>query len=106
MSAYADSLFDTLIYRSLSRSPMQFPLREKIAGEIALSEQPGKTMRKWRAGGGSSETEPGHQKRVGPRAGREQGTGGPPPPRQKNDHTVRDPRTPRAPTEGERGSRH
>src|SRR5437764_14440908 len=27
---------------------MQFPLREKIAGEIALSEQPGKTMRKWR----------------------------------------------------------
>src|SRR2546428_1932804 len=27
---------------------MQFPLREKIAGEIALSDQPGKTMRKWR----------------------------------------------------------
>src|SRR5436853_191481 len=27
---------------------MQFPLREKIAGEIALSEQPGETMRKWR----------------------------------------------------------
>src|SRR2546425_7170027 len=29
---------------------MQFPLREKIAGEIALSDQPGKTMRKWRGG--------------------------------------------------------
>src|SRR2546426_7940911 len=29
---------------------MQFPLREKIAGEIALSDQPGKTMRKWREG--------------------------------------------------------
>src|SRR5213594_3969307 len=27
---------------------MEFPLREKIAGEIALSDQPGKTMRKWR----------------------------------------------------------
>jgi putative transcriptional regulator len=27
---------------------MEFPLREKIAGEIALSEAPGKTMRKWR----------------------------------------------------------
>src|SRR5256886_15144862 len=27
---------------------MEFPLREKIAGEIALCDQPGKTMRKWR----------------------------------------------------------
>ncbi len=27
---------------------MEFPLREKIAGEIVLSESPGKTMRKWR----------------------------------------------------------
>lgn len=27
---------------------MQVPLREKIAGEIALSDQPGRTMRKWR----------------------------------------------------------
>ncbi|HKZ88630.1 MAG TPA: helix-turn-helix domain-containing protein [Thermoplasmata archaeon] len=27
---------------------MEFPLREKIAGEIALSDAPGKTMRKWR----------------------------------------------------------
>jgi len=27
---------------------MELPLREKIAGEIVLSESPGKTMRKWR----------------------------------------------------------
>ncbi len=27
---------------------MELPLREKIAGEIVLSEAPGKTMRKWR----------------------------------------------------------
>ena len=33
--------------RLLARA-MEFPLREKIAGEIALSDQPGKTMRKWR----------------------------------------------------------
>src|SRR2546428_12259915 len=32
----------------MCRFPMEFPLREKIAGEIALSDQPGKTMRKWR----------------------------------------------------------
>src|SRR3989449_547765 len=39
----------TRLYRPqlLARS-MEFPLREKIAGEIALSDQPGKTMRKWR----------------------------------------------------------
>src|SRR2546428_489344 len=32
----------------MCRIPMEFPLREKIAGGIALSDQPGKTMRKWR----------------------------------------------------------
>src|SRR5439155_3009414 len=39
----------TRLYKTqlLARS-MEFPLREKIAGEIALSDQPGKTMRKWR----------------------------------------------------------
>src|SRR3989449_11733038 len=36
---------------------MQFPLREKIAGEIALSDQPGKTMRKWREGVGDSQNQ-------------------------------------------------
>src|SRR2546422_10938234 len=37
---------------------MQFPLREKIAGEIALSDQPGKTMRKWRGELRISQTHP------------------------------------------------
>src|SRR5437879_13919307 len=32
----------------MCRFTMVFPLVEKIAGEIALSDQPGKTMRKWR----------------------------------------------------------
>src|SRR3989304_457427 len=47
-STFVESFFDTLIYAPASRRRMEFPLREKIAGEIALSEQPGKTMRKWR----------------------------------------------------------
>src|SRR2546425_8436124 len=48
----------TRLYRPqlLARS-MEFPLREKIAGEIALSDQPGKTMRKWREGMRISQTE-------------------------------------------------
>src|SRR5437879_9697045 len=37
-----------LYIRQLVARSMEFPLREKIAGEIALSDQPGKTMRKWR----------------------------------------------------------
>src|SRR5574337_84156 len=32
----------------ISDGPMELPLREKIAGEIVLSESPGRTMRKWR----------------------------------------------------------
>src|SRR5207247_3878351 len=60
---------------------MQFPLREKIAGEIALSEQPGKTMRKWRGGLGITQTDPAHHMRVSPgvisddRGGRRSATG-------------------------------
>ena len=45
---------------------MQFPLREKIAGEIALSEQPGKTMRKWREELRISQTDLAHQMDVSP----------------------------------------
>src|SRR5437870_13303038 len=45
---------------------MQFPLREKIAGEIALSEQPGKTMRKWREELRISQTDLAHRMRVSP----------------------------------------
>src|SRR2546425_5617409 len=47
---------------------MQFPLREKIAGEIALSDQPGKTMRKWREGMRVSQTQPATHLRVLPPA--------------------------------------
>src|SRR5437879_8490011 len=53
------------IARFLAR-PMQFPLREKIAGEIALSEQPGKTMRKWREELRISQTDLAHHMRVSP----------------------------------------
>jgi len=45
---------------------MEFPLREKIAGEIALSEQPGKTMRKWREELRISQTDLAHHMRVSP----------------------------------------
>jgi putative transcriptional regulator len=45
---------------------MQFPLREKIAGEIALSEQPGKTMRKWREELHISQTNLAQHMRVSP----------------------------------------
>jgi len=45
---------------------MQFPLREKIAGEIALSEQPGKTMRKWREELRITQTDLAHHMRVSP----------------------------------------
>src|SRR5437899_10347027 len=45
---------------------MQFPLREKIAGEIALSDQPGKTMRKWREELRISQTELATHMRVSP----------------------------------------
>src|SRR2546428_10260645 len=45
---------------------MQFPLREKIAGEIALSDQPGKTMRKWREELHISQTDLANHMRVSP----------------------------------------
>jgi putative transcriptional regulator len=45
---------------------MQFPLREKIAGEIALSDQPGKTMRKWREELHISQTDLASHMRVSP----------------------------------------
>src|SRR5437773_5311927 len=45
---------------------MQFPLREKIGGEIALSEQPGKTMRKWREELRITQTDLAHHMRVSP----------------------------------------
>src|SRR5437762_14342037 len=46
--------------------PMQIPLREKIAGEITLSEQPGKTMRKWREELRISQTDLAHHMRASP----------------------------------------
>ncbi len=45
---------------------MEFQLREKIAGEIALSDQPGKTMRKWREELRISQTDLARHMRVSP----------------------------------------
>jgi putative transcriptional regulator len=45
---------------------MDHPLREKIAGEIVLSESPGKTMRKWREELRISQTELARHMRVSP----------------------------------------
>jgi len=45
---------------------MEFPLREKIAGEIALSDAPGKTMRKWREELKISQTDLAKHMRVSP----------------------------------------
>ncbi|OGS48037.1 MAG: XRE family transcriptional regulator [Euryarchaeota archaeon RBG_16_68_13] len=45
---------------------MEFRLREKIAGEIALSDSPGKTMRKWREELRISQTELAKHMRVSP----------------------------------------
>jgi putative transcriptional regulator len=45
---------------------MDFPLREKIAGEIALSDAPGKTMRKWREELKISQTDLARHMRVSP----------------------------------------
>src|SRR3989441_2634327 len=57
----------TRLYRPqlLARS-MEFPVREKIAGEIALSDQPGKTMRKWREGLRNLQTAPAQHLGVSP----------------------------------------
>ncbi len=45
---------------------MESPLREKIAGEIVLSEAPGKTMRKWREELHISQTDLARHMRVSP----------------------------------------
>ncbi len=45
---------------------MDHPFREKIAGEIVLSESPGKTMRKWREELRISQTELARHMRVSP----------------------------------------
>jgi len=45
---------------------MELPLREKIAGEIVLSEAPGRTMRKWREELRISQTELARHMRVSP----------------------------------------
>ncbi len=45
---------------------MDLPLREKIAGEIVLSESPGKTMRKWREELRISQTDLARHMRVSP----------------------------------------
>jgi putative transcriptional regulator len=45
---------------------MELPLREKIAGEIVLSEAPGKTMRKWREELRISQTELARHMKVSP----------------------------------------
>ncbi len=60
---------------------MELPLREKIAGEIVLSESPGKTMRKWREELHISQTDLARHMRVSPsvisdyEAGRRQSPG-------------------------------
>jgi len=51
--------------RFLGRA-VDFPLREKIAGEIALSDAPGKTMRKWREELKISQTDLAKHMRVSP----------------------------------------
>src|SRR2546430_10633460 len=68
---------------------MQFPLREKIAGEIALSEQPGKTMRKWREGLRVSQTDLAHHMRVSPGVISDYEAGGRPAPRNKENYPPR-----------------
>ena len=45
---------------------MDLPLREKIAGDIVLSDSPGKTMRKWRAELRISQTELARHRLVSP----------------------------------------
>lgn len=45
---------------------MELPLREKIAGEIVLSESPGRTMRKWREELHISQTELARHMHVSP----------------------------------------
>lgn len=45
---------------------MELPLREKIAGEIVLSEAPGKTMRKWREELHISQTDLARHMKVSP----------------------------------------
>lgn len=45
---------------------MDLPLREKIAGDIVLSDSPGKTMRKWRAELRISQTELARHMHVSP----------------------------------------
>jgi hypothetical protein len=42
------SSYDRFLYAYFVEPGMKEQLREKMAGEIALSEEPGKTIRKWR----------------------------------------------------------
>jgi len=42
------TVFDKLLYEQVLPPAMREQLREKMAGEIALSDEPGKTIRKWR----------------------------------------------------------
>src|SRR3989454_1701276 len=65
---------------------MQFPLREKIAGEIALSDQPGKTMRKWREEIRVSQTQLPTHPRVSPSGISHLQAGPRPSPGLKTDH--------------------
>src|SRR4030042_1452441 len=41
-------LYGNYLYRQVSPSTMRDQVREKVAGEICLSDEPGKTIRKWR----------------------------------------------------------
>jgi putative transcriptional regulator len=50
----------------VSRGSMAMPLRDKIAGEIVLSDAPGKTMRKWREELHISQTDLARHMRVSP----------------------------------------
>src|SRR3990172_1730971 len=43
-----DSALPSIKYGLGLRAGVQRPLMEKIAGEIALSDEPGRTLRKWR----------------------------------------------------------
>ncbi len=48
ITSYADTCFDNNIYCLFHHLPMDGMLREKIAGEITVSNDPGGTIKKWR----------------------------------------------------------
>jgi len=59
-------MFDKFIYAHTSARDMREQLREKMAGEITLSTDAGKTIRKWREEFGVSQQQLARQLRVSP----------------------------------------